>query len=125
MRSWQIALAGVFTLMIGSAPALAQTSGPPGSLPGPPGPNVPGPSSPNLGPATPGDLRPTTPGMPSAPLPRAPGSAPSASPPTMSPAPTTVPMSRGDCVGGGWTRFPGQGFSNENECVGWLNRGGK
>lgn len=124
MKPWQIALTGALAIMVSAAPALAQTSGAPGSLPGPAGPNVPGPApGPSIGPAVPGDARPTTPGMPPAPMPRAPGSSPSASPPTTSPI--TTPATRNDCVGGGWTRFPTQGFANEGECMTWLNRQGK
>jgi hypothetical protein len=124
MKSWQIALTGALAIMVSAAPALAQTGGAPGTLPGPGGPTVPGPAGgPNVGPTLPGDTRPTTPGMPSAPMPRTPGSSPSASPPTTSPI--TAPATRNDCVGGGWARFPAQGFVNEGECTTWLNRQGK
>ena len=124
MKFRQIALTGTFAIMVAAAPAIAQTSGAPGSLPSPAGPNVPSPGTgPNVGPAMPGDTRPTTPGMPSAPTPRIPGISPSASPPTTSP--TTAPASRNDCVGGGWTKFPTQGFANEGDCMTWLNTQGK
>jgi hypothetical protein len=130
MTSLQIALTAALAIMVSAAPTLAQTGGAPGSLPGPAGPTVPGPAvpgpagGPSVGPAVPGDTRPTTPGMPPAPMPRTPSGSPSASPPTSAPT-TTVPATRNDCVGGGWTRYPTQAFANEADCAAWLNKQGK
>jgi hypothetical protein len=90
MRSWHIVLTVLLALVVGVAPALAQTTAP-GSSPSPS-------TQPNVGPGMPGDTKPTTPGIPAAP--RLPGtSAPSASPSMTG----SVPAAKSDCAGGGWS----------------------
>ena len=114
MRSWQIALTVLLALLITAAPVIAQTTAP-GSSPSP--------SAPSVAPSTPGDAtKPTTPGSPAPMPPRTPGtSAPSASPSTIG----TVPATKSDCAGGGWSKFSAQGFTNEAECLSWLDKQGK
>jgi hypothetical protein len=71
----------------------------------------------------PGDTKPTTPGIPTSPAaPRLPGtSAPSASPSTAG----SVPAAKSDCAGGGWSKYSAQSFTNESECLSWLDKQGK
>ncbi|SRR6266446_7975062 len=115
MKFLQIALTGVLALLVGVAPALAQSTTPGASAPSPS-------TSPNVGPSMPGDTKPTTPGAVITPTPRTPGTAaPSASPSTIG----SVPTIKGDCAGGGWSKFTGQGFTNESECLSWLEKQGK
>ena len=117
MKFLQIALTGVLALLVGVAPALAQSTTPGATTPGA---SSPSPStSPNVGPSMPGD---TKPGAATSPTPRAPGTAaPSASPSTAGSAPT----SKSDCSGGGWSKYTGQAFTNESECLSWLETQGK
>ena len=114
MRSWQIALTVLLALLVTAAPVLAQSTAPGSPNPYP---------APSVAPSMPGDAaKPTTPGTSPAPMPRTPGtSAPSASPSTIG----SVPAMKSDCAGGGWSKFSAQGFTNEAECLTWLDKQGK
>ena len=105
MKFLQLALTGAFVVITAST-SLAQTTQTPGSSSNPANPSTPGSSAPSM-----------TPGM-SAPTNPAPGSA---SPPTMG----ALPSTRSDCAGSGWSRFSGQGFQSEADCVAWLGKQGK
>jgi hypothetical protein len=112
MKVLQIALTGVLALLVGVAPALAQSTTPGASSPSPS-------TSPNVGPSMPDD---TKPGAATSPTPRAPGTAaPSASPSTTG----SVPASKSDCSGEGWSKYTSQAFTNESECLSWLEKQGK